>query len=559
MSKREGNIIQAALANKNDPFARYPAELIIRIFESLHPYDVWAKRIVCRRWNTVLSSLDLTRPALARLTDHDRADSALPLAECVPDSIAAEIRHAQSLRLGRPFSSMYFKDDLAINGTLWPHSPFELKGKHIAYLQGEPRESFAVVLRDLISGQTNTLYGEAREKIFGLTLTSELLGFVTNTGFLYTTSLADPHNACKSTRLPSSRVRCLAGDGPIVACLLYGDDEHTVVIHDSTSAKTTLFTLMSHDLPQSDTPTKPECLIVDSTNKTIDLLMLVNEELEERAGDWYRTMIAVQRLSFSGSVLKQSQCDKGQVWHDLGDDDSENNFSLEDQPQNGLTLSNVRPAGRKGMFHLKMAYDQAADMMYDSTEMTFTRVSTPRECDKPDFRSYAGTAAFWKDREYTFHTLRESHGGLSMMFPQPFNVSNNIEDERPEHVCGSYIIWFLPTDREPPSENWIDCRPNFTQVHDTFAACVLPEDGIVQVFCFDERVQMHASQATGLWSDDYEPDDAEWAKPREESDPKKYHSFRAFEGGNGKKNDNKGVPVWARTKWKMPSFGRSEA
>lgn len=221
------NVLRAAISAKYDPFAKLPVELIIRTFGFLDPYDVWSKRLVSRRWAAALSSEDLMRSAVARLKDHDPADSGLPdnLSISVPP--ADELRHTQALRLGRPFSSLYFEDEIADDEYYSHELPqFQLKGRFFAYLKGKHRESYRVVVRDLISGQTETLFGEAREKITGLTLTSEIVAFATYTGVLYVTDLNGLPNTRKAVRLPSARVRCLAGDKSVLACILYGNDEH---------------------------------------------------------------------------------------------------------------------------------------------------------------------------------------------------------------------------------------------------------------------------------------------------------------------------------------------
>ena len=111
--RREQALIQGLISDTRDPFYNLPIELLIYIFDFLHPYDVWSKRIICRRWNTVLSSDNFTRTALNRFETHDPEDSAVSPENLASSSHMLAQRHIQALRIGRPFSYVNYGDQFA--------------------------------------------------------------------------------------------------------------------------------------------------------------------------------------------------------------------------------------------------------------------------------------------------------------------------------------------------------------------------------------------------------------------------------------------------------------
>jgi len=221
--RREQALVQGLISDTRDPFYSLPTELLICVFDFLHPYDVWSKRLICRRWNDILSSDNFTRTALNRFDTHDPADSALDPKTQASSSHMLALRHILALRNGRPFSYVNYGDQFAFLPNSHPIAHrLQLKGKHIAYLRGNPdtREGNTVVIRDLVTGETTSLCGTAREKIMLIELSTDIVAFFTYVGTVYVASLRDLQDSLRAVRLPSSRILAAHADRGTLACLL---------------------------------------------------------------------------------------------------------------------------------------------------------------------------------------------------------------------------------------------------------------------------------------------------------------------------------------------------
>ncbi|KAM0722995.1 hypothetical protein Q7P37_001193 [Cladosporium fusiforme] len=512
--------VLAAVSDRWDPFRKLPVELVIRIFDYLHPFDVWSKRLVNRQWNKTLSSDSVFRAARARMADHDPTDCGLPPTPELDLSPIDEIRHIQSLRLGRPFSSTLIQENLAfaIHDCRLP--TFELKGRHIAYLHGTPGQSNTVVVRDLPSGSISQLSGEAREKISGFTLTSEILVFTTFTGVLYVASLNSLPATRRATRLPSSLVWSLAGDQSVAACLFRGDSDHTIVIHHASSASTTSFCVRGQDLPQGNMPTLVESLLVNAARQTIDLLVLVSERLKDIE---CRTKIGVIRFSFSGNILSRHVSPQGEIYYEEDvfwrRDDADKLVPRPTQTNN-LGLGNLRPAGRKGLYQTTQQFWARETLLYDAETLSFTHLPNLPYCEPP--ARYVNESAMWKGFRYLLMATSsgKQEQEIFMKLLQPYDMTNlptppneteqdpldaadpSFQTEYLPRWCGSHVAWELLVPAHPrPSLN--DPQPGdqytFVAMNDSFAVLVLPEHDIIHVLCFDERIHMHGYQTTELW------------------------------------------------------------
>lgn len=456
------------------------------------------------------------------------------------------------MRLGRPFSSLYFEDEIA-NDEYYSHElpQFQLKGRFFAYLKGKYRESYRVVVRDLISGQTETLVGEAREKITALTLTSEIIAFATYTGVIYVSDLNDLPNTRKAMRLPSARVRCLAGDKSVFACILYGNDEHTIVIHDAALKRTRSVAFTSSNLPQGDQLAVPDCLIVDSAHESVHVLFLVNSRVDGVPSHCC-AKLGTQRLGFDGSVREQQVGKEDQIWESPW---LHRNWNRKTELFNRPFLGKVRPAGRKGVFQV---CGGPAYYLYDTSTMAFTQVEFSELCEKPDLETRLGRPSVWKGHVYQVSSA--VYPKLTLMLPQPRKISRVSAPVVNDHVCGSYAVWSpsaLAIDREGFSGHLIEGGVNYVGVNDSFAVICLPFVDLVQVLCFDERIPMHGSQPTDLWTDLTEPGEL---CSIENGGELAHHVFRGFDGDHCQKKSPSSnfSPRWEKTRWKMPYFQRSQ-
>ena len=213
--RREQALIQGLISDTRDPFYNLPIELLIYIFDFLHPYDVWSKRIICRRWNTVLSSDNFTRTALNRFETHDPEDSAVSPENHASSSHMLALRHTLALRNGRPFSYVNYGDQFTFLPNSHPIAhQLRLKGKHIAYLRGnsDTREGTNVVIRDLVTGESTSLCGTAREKVMLIELSTNIIAFFTYTGTVYVALLLALPDSLRAVRLPSSKIHATHAD-----------------------------------------------------------------------------------------------------------------------------------------------------------------------------------------------------------------------------------------------------------------------------------------------------------------------------------------------------------
>jgi hypothetical protein len=376
--RREQGLVQSLISDTRDPFYNLPTELLICIFDYLHPYDVWSKRLISRRWNDVLSSDKFTGTALSRFETHDPADSALDPETHASSSHMLQIRHMLALRNGRPFSYVNYKGRFAFKPDTSPVGhQLQLKGKHIAYLWGnaKTRDGDTVVVRDLITGEATSLRGIAREKIMLIALSTDIIAFFTYVGTVYVASLLALPDPPQSIRLPSSKIYATYADQGILACLLEGASGLTVLIHDNGTRKSTSF---SHDrrvyCVGEEEDVHCHQVLVNSCDRVVDIFSVLNSNVD------MKIHVRVARYSFAGEL---TTLDCLTIYHGL-------------ENQRNLSLGSALPTGERGLFQLDLssAHNMPSgtilfDTTFDPNAVTLKLVDK-NQC----------STTIWKDRRY---------------------------------------------------------------------------------------------------------------------------------------------------------------
>jgi hypothetical protein len=529
-----------------------PTELLVYIFDFLHPYDVWSKRLICRRWNTVLSSDNFTRTALNRFETHDPADSALDAETHASSSNMLALRHTLALRNGRPFSYVNYGDQFAF----LPNSPriahqLKLKGKHIAYLRGNPetREGTTVVIRDLITGEMTSLCGTAREKVMLIELSTDIVALFTYVGTVYVASLLDLPDSLRAVRLPSSTIHATYADRTTLACLLGGTSRLTVFIHDTETRKSTSFSYHRHEYCDKNEDDHCHAVLVNSHDQCIDIFSVVHSK------DDPKLHVKVARYSLTGELRLQ---DSLTWWH------GRESLSRD-------SLGPILPTGERGLFQLAWNLNGLScgtilfdanftpntatlkmvdlgvhdamlwkDRLYRTDRFTalidtaqrsepfdgphslralrnealsrpMTEEEQEHECQKDDEQSVQdnkddrmrGVPTKWRPRSRRFWERHRqgSHGRLLMTHgkDQPAILPVPAPQISPERAMGG-----------PPFPD----RPLYTSaphtliaINETFAVATCVRSSYIGVVCFDERVQLYGAGLTDLWA---HPNNQNW-------------------------------------------------
>jgi len=412
LGRREQDVIQSLISDTRDPFYNLPPELLICIFDFLHPYDTWSKRLVCRRWNEVLSSDNFTQTALNRFETHDPSDSALDPEDHASSSHMLQIRHILALRNGRPFSYVNYRDRFAF----YPDSHFvarqlRLKGKHIAYLRGnaDTCEGNIAVVRNLVTGETKPLTGIAREKIAQIELSTDIIALLTHVGIVYVASLVALPDSLRSVRLPSSTMYAVYADRGMLTCLLKGASGLTVFIHDTETRKSTSFNHDRHAYCDENEDDHCHAVLLNSHDRCIDIFSVVTPR------NGLRVHVKVMRYSLTGERKRHEHLTI--------------EYGVENVPH--VSLGPIMPAGERGLYQLALSSD---DIMLRGT-LLFDANFIPSTVTLKLVDRKIRDAMVWKDRLFR-HDLQN---GLidTARRPHPFDgphtlraLSNEVLDEK---------------------------------------------------------------------------------------------------------------------------------
>jgi hypothetical protein len=540
--------VQSLISDTRDPFCNLPNELLICIFDFLHPYDVWSERLVSRRWNATLSSDNFVRAALNRFETHNPADSALDPESHASSSHMLALRHVLALRNGRPFSYVNYKDQFVFKPDSTPVGhQLQLKGKHIAYLRGnaETRDGTTVVVRDLITGGAASICGVAREKVMLIELSTDIIAFFTYVGNVYVASLLALPHSLQSVRLPSSKIHATYADRGILACLLGGVSGLTVLIHDTGIRKSTSF---SHDHRVYCAGEEEDILchqvLVNSCDRVVVILSVVSSKVDLKIN------LRVVRYSFAG---KLTTLDCLTIYHGT-------------HAIRNVSLGPARPTGEHGLFQLDLSSVHGilpGTILFDATiDPNTVKLKMVDQCHR--------NTTLWKDRRY--RTEGANVFIDTALRPAPFDgpqslralrneaidhcmtgdeIAQGIEEdsiEEESHHIDHKSNSLIPTTWRPSKlRSWKNRRPRRKPVrvdmdedmpavlpalvplpplepplayaggeqsrtlpayalhtiiamNDTFAVGTCVQPGYIGVMCFDERVSLSGAGPTDLWA-----------------------------------------------------------
>jgi hypothetical protein len=417
-----------------------------------------------------------------------------------------------------------------------------MKGKHIAYLRGdgETREVTTVVVRDLTTGEVNSLCGNARESITSIHLTTDIVAFFTYVGTMYVVSLLDLTASLQPIRLPSSAIIATGVDREVVTCLFRGATALTMVVFDNRIRKTTSFDLEdSHDL--LNRPTGSYAILPNSNRLFADVF-----SLSEQTGN-SKLHVKVSRYSLTGKRTAHTSLT---IWHGL-------------QDLSPVSLGSLLPTGEGGLYQLDLSYKgpMAPDerrtlptrrerirnpnrsvrwtLLFDTIAFDLKAVdliSTTEGFRPSEFPD----SALWKDRRYRGetremrlietaqrgapfdgpHTLRRMPNEAKAepvqfeeMTDEQAMLAARLASEdaganwRPSNFsswqakpqCYEYPPWDIRSDGPPLSRyGTMQTFHQIVAMNDSFAVGTSLESGDIVVACFDERVVLHGSESTGF-------------------------------------------------------------
>ena len=545
------------MSDTRDPFYNLPAELLICIFDFLHPYDVWAKRLICRRWNTILSSDNFSRTALNRFETHDPSDSALALGDHTSSSNMLALRHTLALRNGRPFSYVNYGDKFAFKPKSHPIAhQLRLKCKYLAYLRGkaETREGTTVVIRDLVTGETTSLCGTAREKIMLIELSTDIIAFFTYVGTMYVASLLALPDSLHSVRLPSSSVRATHADRGLLGCLLGGMSDMTVFIHDTETGKSTSFSHRKNAYCDEKEDVHCHAVLVNAYDMLIDIFSVVSSSID------LTLYVKAVQYSLAGE-LKMHECLT--IDHEL-------------ESIQHASLGSVLPTGEQGLFQLALSSVDRKSRTLSGTILFDANFDPNTATLKMVDRDLRNTV-LWKDRLYRpektdvlINTARRrapydgprslralsNEGDLRMtdevyarseIEDKEFNLPSNPIRTRwcpssvrswqrgPKDGYSGSIV--MPRHRDQPpmlpalvpvpppvhhigpwprEQTWpAEALHTVLAMNDTFVVGTCVNTSYIGVACLDERVKLYGSGLTNLW---VHPDNHDWKRRLWQSD-----------------------------------------
>ena len=454
------------------------------------------------------------------------------------------LRHTLALRNGRPFSYVNYGDQFAFlpNSNTVSHQ-LRLKGKHIAYLRGnaDTCEGTTVVIRDLVTGETTSLCGTAREKIVLIELSTDIVAFFTYTGTVYVASLLGPPDSLRAVRLPSSKVYAAHADRGLLTCLLGGMSGLNVFIHDTGTRKSTSFSYHRHEYCDKNEDDHCHTVLINSRNKCIDVLSVVNST------DELKLHVKVVRYSLAGERTLQ---DRLTIWH-----------GVQNLPP--ATLGPILPTGERGLFQLALSVDGQwyATVLFDAdfnpntnvlkmidrnvrnimlwkdrlyridpnpplvlldsaqrpapfdgpnslralSNEAWSRPMTEEEKDQKTFEDDEQERQDKKNQRSDASTtwrpsaVRSWKGRIFRVHPRYMRM-NHMQDQppmlpvpEPEQVPATTAVWCYP-ERRPALHTIV-------AMNDTFAVATCRNSGYIGVICFDERVDLYGAGRTKLWGD----------------------------------------------------------
>jgi hypothetical protein len=267
------------ISQRNDIFPTLPVEIILAILDHLPLFESFRLQRVCSNWKKVFSQDSVLRSSLIAFETHHPSDSAQDSTSLADQRTAAKLSHVRALRCGQPFLHVSWEEPDVFDDQNKSGESLQLKGTRVAFVRRPRKDCDSVVVRDLVSGDQTILYGDAREKITDISLSSTLIAFTTYSGKLYTQDFSSATR--KSVRLPSASIIALHADQDTVAVLVKGSGttyRHSMAIFDFASGTLKLIDNLTPELAShsSTDDSLPETcistmLMVNGHDKVVDL------------------------------------------------------------------------------------------------------------------------------------------------------------------------------------------------------------------------------------------------------------------------------------------------
>ncbi|KAI6806530.1 hypothetical protein KC332_g14704 [Hortaea werneckii] len=184
----------------------------------------------------------------------------------------------RAIRTGKPFSYVRFKDRPSSSSPTNPEafcSMAALQKHRIAYVRDRDYGPREVVVRNLITGQVITAMSDSRERVQCLTLSTTHVAFVTAAGRLHTIRFDDDTQSMSSSRLPSSLISEMAGDGDFSLLLLPSEPSphiRSVLALYNTKTHTLVGSAFAHQTAGSPPRyLQPMILLIDARTRHVDI------------------------------------------------------------------------------------------------------------------------------------------------------------------------------------------------------------------------------------------------------------------------------------------------
>lgn len=351
----------------------------------------------------------------------------------------------------------------------------DLKGDCLAYVTTVREEGDAVVVRNLVTGITNTLRGDAREKIVSIVLTSRAVAFVTFGGYLYVAELRKDRPALQTHRvqLPSSSVQALSGhNGTIVLAMRQSGVNNgipvTILIYDIGTHR-----LQSYSFEAAKSPPGnrldlfcSRSIVVDSDRKTVNVFTLVRNHIgcqsmrgESAADDTEHLYLTHVRISFSGVVTEQQE----RTCPIVG-------------KSNKYWMNSPQPTGVEHEYRIEImggvrdGYEvlPRSVVAFDVLTMSLTPV-------KGLWRSFWPFNSELDGDEYSIERMRAEWKGLTL---SPSLPALHDAERWASLMNDTFFVSFEENADTSPA-------PGYTSI---------------QVFCFDKKVDMPDAEDLGYWS-----------------------------------------------------------
>ncbi|KAF2725074.1 hypothetical protein K431DRAFT_309734 [Polychaeton citri CBS 116435] len=482
---------------KIDLLSSLPLELTAHVFGYLSLFEAWRLRLVCRRWNQVLSSTCVQSAALARWQTHGPEALPLPLATW---STPARIRHIQAIRLGRPFYTTTWEHIVSTPVFKLRHEKIALCGAHTAYIRNNVRsEAKEVVLRDLAGASMNILRGDAKEQILHLHLTDTHISFIGFVGTLYIISLTDLQARC-SHRLPRAGIDTMSAHGPRVA-LGWMETDHEQTDEESYRSFTIAVFDTAGCLASTTLPPLPHVaskLKCDSL-RSYQLRALHLEACTLDVFGLNQDHVVHHRLYLDEHGTITGQAARRYLLTSL------DAFMSASQ----LRLHKLLPIGQQGVFlagysfHNNWGADVTGGLLFFDSGRDELFVKTFAVPENFALSRGDPTFAIWKDTVFAHHPFKEI---VTYRLHDRSSRSVRLPHDGNSPSC-QQVMTLVESDLEMVSSTQTPYSYNLTSdtcsflVNDTFLVhtSYRRANGSIMVRSFDERVRPPGANITGCW------------------------------------------------------------